>query len=95
MDKEDTVHRGIGKRQKVFHHERGFARPAGRPMDDALPGRHEGQRAGSLTPEQAEIGRGIAQPQNRHAPDIAPVPLQRIIHEPSGHDAQRLTVECA
>ncbi len=95
MDDEEAVHRGIGQRQHVVLDQGGAAGPRRRPVDDALPGRHEGEGAVGLLAENAEIGRAIAEPDGEHAAGRGPVGADGARHHAPRDHAELRGVEGA
>ena len=71
VDNQDPIHGGVGQRHDRGVDQRGGRSAIERPVDHALRGRHERQRAFRLGLEIVKIGRGVANAKNAQPRGLA------------------------
>ena len=83
VDNQNPIHGGVGQRHHRGVDQRGGGSAIERPVNHALRGRHERQRAFRLRLEILEIGRGVANAENAQPRRLAfPARAQHARHQP-------------
>jgi hypothetical protein len=93
MDNERPVDAGIRQRHRGYFDKRRRGQTRGRPIHDALLGRHEGEHAHGFLAENLEIGRRVTDAEDRIAGTVGKTLPHDIVNDTSCDLAQGGAVE--
>ena len=93
MDNERADHAGIRQRHLGYFGERRRGQARGRPIHDALLGRHEGEHAHGFLAENLEIGRRVADTEDRIAGAVGKTLPHNFVNDSPRDLAQGRAVE--